>query len=88
MLANVISNSTQQVGLDGFSVVGVIHKATWAFKPFDAGLYLDGSLEGSSALNSNLPNHSAINVGAAGTGGNRFWGWIRNVRIYQERKYI
>lgn len=82
---NVISNAAQQVVSDGVAIHAVDHHALWAFRPFSAGLYLDSALVASAATGSNLATHSSITIGAAGSLGNGFNGWIRNVKIWETR---
>jgi len=88
LTANVVSNSTQMQATDGVTGGDISYHGVWAFRPFSGGLYLDSALVGTSNTNSNLPYHNSITIGAAGTGGNWFWGWLWDVKIWEIRRVL
>ncbi len=87
-LTNVWTTILQQQALGGTLMADTEVWDVWAFKSLDAAFYQDGVQVGASSIASVLAFHDQISIGAAGSGGNQFWGWIREVKVWEIRRYL
>lgn len=87
-LGNVITTITE------VTVVGVAYPLNfdnhilWAWEPGGQALWQNGIVTGFAFANITLNTHSVINIGAAGSGGNVFWGWLKEAKIWDNRRSL